>query len=343
MRRTGWAAGIGTPDASLQRMRKTSLAIVAGGHAAERRLSLESAHALADSLVGSRFAPSCIDLAEPGHVEHASLLALARFDYLLPLVHGAAIASVARLLGVPVLGNTETAVAAAVDKPIAKRLLAEAGLPVADGRTFTRMQIAARPHAIVARVGEEIGFPCVVKPASTSGSAGVGIAREPRELLAALVRAATWDARVVVEPFFDAREIEVEVIAGAPSRPAELVFRSELLDHETRVTPGAIEIVLPAMLAAPERDRLEAMAAAACAALGIDGVGRVEFLLDRNTHELLVNEVNPFPAFGPSSVFARILEADGMPAEQVVERLAADADTHAREEYRTRRELVREA
>lgn len=320
-------------------MQTRSLAVLAGGRSPEHDLSLDSAHALLKSLDGSRWNATLVAVQPSGEFPMTDPVASLRtFDYVLPLLRGAqgeGLNGLLRAFSIPVLGNSPAASSVCIDKPLAKRLLREAGLPVVGHVVIQRKNLAASPRETAQQIAREVGFPCFVKPASGVASAGAGVVWESRELLTALFRAAARDARVMVEPFLDAREIEVGVIGGMPSLPGELVYRSEHHDYETKRSADKLELVIPAMVDEIERERLRVMAVAACSALGADVVGRVEILRDRNSRELFVNEVNAAPAFQPAAPFSRIWEATGISPEKLVDRLAEACDAQVRDDFRT--------
>ncbi len=324
-----------------------SLALLAGGRTVEHDLSLESANALAASLEGSSFETTIIRIDAEGRWSVADPLnALSRFDYVLPLVHGdrgAGLHGLLSMLEVPVLGEEVAAAAIALDKPLSKRLLRESGLPVARDVVVSRRELASSPREVFARVAHEVGFPCFVKPATGCASAGCVPVWEPSQLVRALMAAAAFDSRILVEPWLDAREIEVGVVCGEASLPGELVFRSEIHDYATKLDASKLELVIPAMVNEQDRERLQAISVSAACALGLSSVGRVELFIDRNTKQIFVNEVNAVPAFGSGSPFPRLWEASGVPVEELVDRLAKAADARMRDLFRTRRSAAPEA
>lgn len=297
------------------------LAIIAGGRSPAREISLASARALLGELVGSpSFQAELVEVdAETSRLD---LDYLRRFDALLPLVHGA---QGAHLLGMLALTDRSILLdgeGLALDKPMAKRLMHEAGLPVLPGKVLTRREIASREvEALKEEIRRSLSFPCVVKPAGGVAAVGCSLVWEESELPAALARAAAFDSRVLLEPWLDAREIEVEVVAGEATRPGEMVFRGEILDHATRKDESRIELFAGA-LAEPWRQRqMVELGRSAAQALGIEGVARVELFLDRNGRGLYVNEVNAMPSFLPGSVFRRLWELEGVPVETLLSRL----------------------
>lgn len=320
-------------------MRERTLAVIAGGRTPGHDLSLDSAEGLRSSLAGTHWRPIVFAVHPSGEFPVPDAIRrLREFDYVLPLVHGAQGEGFHGLLeafDIPVLGEGASASALALDKPLAKRLLRDAGLPVLGHVLLSRKQLAAAPREACARVVREVGFPCFVKPASGVASVGTRVVRDIHDLSSALFHAASFDTALIVEPFLDAREIEVAVVGGAPSLPGELVYRSEHHDPATKRAPDGLELVIPAMVDATERDRLRAIAVAACAALGIEVVGRVEILRDRNTRELFVNEVNALPSFRQGAVFGRLWEASGASPARVLDRMAAACDARLRDRFRT--------
>ena len=320
-------------------MRERTLAVIAGGRTPEHDLSLDSAEGLRSSLAGTEWRPTLFAVHPSGEFPVPDAIRrLREFDYVLPLVHGLqgeGFHGLFEAFDIPVLGEGAAASAVALDKPLAKRLLRDAGLPIAGHVLISRKLLAASPREACSRVAREVGFPCFVKPASGVASVGTRVVWEARELSTALFHAASFDTELIVEPFLDAREIEVAVVGGAPSLPGELVYRSEHHDPATKRTGEGLELVIPAMVDAAERDRLRAIAVAACSALGIEVVGRVEILRDRNTRELFVNEVNALPSFRPGAVFNRLWEASGLPPARVLDRMAAACDARSRDRFRT--------
>lgn len=330
----------GTHGALSLHMPDLSLAVLAGGRSPAHDLSLDSAYALLKALEGSRWSATLVAVNASGEFPMTDpVAALRSFDYVLPLVRGGQGEGLLGLLDafeVPVLGERPTAAAVALDKPLAKRLLREAGLPVLGHVVVQRRHLAASPREICGRIARDVGFPCFVKPASGVASAGAGVVWDARELAPALFRAAARDARILVEPFLDAREIEVAVIGGVPSFPGELVYRAEHHDYATKCAADKLELVIPALVDETERERLRTLAVSASSALGIEVVGRVEILRDRNTRELFVNEVNAAPAFQAAAPFSRLWEASGLSPAGVVDRLAAACDARVRDRFRTR-------
>lgn len=320
-------------------MDRKTVAVIAGGRTPEHEISLRSGYELLESVPGSRYALELVAIDSEGSWSVADPARhLTGFDYVLPLVHGghgAGLHGMLSMLDVPLLGESAGGSTVALDKPLAKRLLRQSGLPVLPDVLFTRAQLAIEPHLVCERVDREIGFPCFVKPASGVASAGATPVYEPSMLMPALVRAAAFDSRVLVEKWIDAREIEVGVLGGELSRSGELVFRADFHDHASKRDAEKLELAVPALVDGTVEQEITTLARNAFAALELEAVGRVEIFLDRNDHSLWVNEVNALPSFHRAAAFRRLWEASGVSAEGILDRLVASADARMQELFRT--------
>ena len=107
--------------------------------------------------------------------------------------------------------------------------------------------------------------------------------------------------------------------SAAASEPGEIVFRGEFYDYEAKYTPGGMELLIPARISPPARDRVRELALRTFRAVGCEGLARVDFFVDGE--EVLVNELNTMPGFTPTSVYAKLLDASGVPYPALVDRL----------------------
>jgi D-alanine-D-alanine ligase len=267
----------------------------------------------------------------PGAAGRSSSELAAEIDVVFPIIHGrggedGSLQGLLEMAEVPYVGSGVLSSAVQMDKDFAKRLLAAAGLPVVPWITLRGDELAERALAASAgRAVEAVGFPCFVKPANSGSSVGTHRARDVGELEAALRDAARFDAKVLVERAVDAREIEVAVIGNRTpeaSLPGEICMTHEFYDYEAKYADDeGTELVIPAELEEAEVERMRAMALEAYRTLDAEGLARVDFLLERSTGELYINELNSLPGFTESSMFPRLWEATGLPYPALVDRL----------------------
>jgi D-alanine-D-alanine ligase len=228
------------------------------------------------------------------------------------------------LAGLPYVGAGVLGSAVAMDKAMAKTVLAQAGIPQAPWRLVTRGEWERDPGGIAAAIGNELGFPCFTKPANLGSSVGIAKVHGPEELAAALDLAAHFDRRIVVEAGVDARELEVSVLGNdhpVASVAGEIVPCNEFYDYDAKYVDDRSELIIPAQIPPDTLTRLQALAVAAFTALDLAGLARVDFFLDRRSGELILNEVNTIPGFTSISMYPMLWEASGLPLPALVDRL----------------------
>lgn len=250
-------------------------------------------------------------------------------DVVFPVLHGpmgedGTVQGLLELAGVPYVGCGVAASAVGMDKALMKAAFAAAGLPLLPWLLVRRSELAANPEAACDRVEAALSYPVFVKPANMGSSVGVSKAKDREGLRRAFAEAARYDRRIVVEQGIPAREIEISVLGNespVTSVPGEVVPSGEWYDYSAKYIDGGSQILIPA----PIDDALAARVSelAVLAFLAIDGAGlaRVDFLLDKETGELWLNEVNTMPGFTPISMYAKMWAASGLAYPALLDRL----------------------
>jgi D-alanine--D-alanine ligase len=271
----------------------------------------------------------------PGSLVTESLDGGATEVVVLPLVHGpmgedGTVQGLLELVGIPYCGPGVAGSAAAMDKGMAKALLAAAGLPQA--RHLYRREQSYGPE-LVAEVEGELGWPVFVKPANMGSSIGITRVKDPGGLEAALTTAARYDTAVVIEEAVtDAREIEMGVLGWPDLRtsvPGEIKPTHDFYDFEDKYVDGAAGLEVPADLPPGVAEEMGRLAIAACEALHVDSMARVDFFYEASGRGLLINEVNTIPGFTPISMFPRMWAESGIPYADLVDVLVDQARRRA--------------
>ena len=236
---------------------------------------------------------------------------------MLPLLHGpmgedGTVQGLLELADVPYVGAGVLGSALAMDKAMAKQVLAANGIAQARYRALRRAP-DARP-GLPDELAAELGLPCFVKPANMGSSVGVTKAHTVEELRDAIDHALTYDEWVVVEEAVVGREIEVAVLGNA--RPAGVAARRDRprrrvlrlrgqVRHRRRpaADPGAAD---------RRADRRGARAGRRVfQLLRCDGMARVDFFFEEGGRGFLCNEVNTMPGFTPISMYPKLWQAAG--------------------------------
>ena len=255
---------------------------------------------------------------------------LGRLDVVFPIIHGrggedGSLQGLLELAEIPYVGSGVLSTALQMDKDFAKRILADAGLPVTPWVTFSGAVLdrdglrAAAEHAET-----EIGFPVFVKPANSGSSVGISRAENIPELIAAIADAQRYDRKVIVEASVDAREIEVAVLGNdtpEASVPGEIRSTGTFYDYDAKYRDAATELIIPAELEPEETETIREMAIAAYQTLDAEGMARVDFLVEKGTNRLYINELNSLPGFTSGSMYPKLWEATGLPYAALLDRL----------------------
>lgn len=304
------------------------VAVLMGGWSAEREVSLNSGAAAAKALREAGYAVSVIDLERDlGAITAA--LAEAGPDVVFNALHGrygedGCVQGLLDIMGLPYTHSGLLASALAMDKPMALRLFAEAGIPVPEGRVVRREEGLS---------GDPLPRPYVAKPINEGSSVGVAIVRDGDPCPFA---AGAWPfigERALVERFIAGREITVAVMGERALGALEITSERGFYDYEAKYAPGGSRHLYPAPI--PPRDHDEALRLALLAhrTLGCRGVSRADFRYDdTRTGEpgrLYLLEVNTQPGMTATSLVPEIAGHAGISFPELVawmvENAACDA------------------
>ena len=260
---------------------------------------------------------------------------LSRVDVVFPVLHGpygedGTLQGLLELAGVPYVGSGVLASAAAMDKAVARVLLAAAGIAVTPAVTVRAAGWATERPAVLDEV-RALGLPVFVKPARGGSSIGISRVADLAELDRAVELALGCDPKVLVEAAVVGREVECGILEdelGQPqaSVPAEVrvVGDYEFYDFDAKYLDSATELHVPADLPAQVTADLQELARRAYRALDCEGLARVDFFVGADG-ALTVNEVNTMPGFTPTSMFPRMWAASGVSYPELVDRLVQAA------------------
>ena len=266
-------------------------------------------------------------------------------DVVFPVLHGpfgedGTIQGLLELANVPYVGAGVLASAVGMDKAFMKIAFAARGLPVGPYRVVVLHEWVA-DRRLADQAASALGLPLFVKPANLGSSVGISKAHDLSEVAPAIDLAFEFDRKVVIEAAVPAaREIEVGVLGNESpeaSVAGEIIPSREFYDYEAKYIDGGSVPIIPADLDEATSARIRQMAIEAFRAVDGAGLARVDFLLGRETGELVVNEVNTMPGFTTISMYAKLWAASGVDYPVLLDRLIALAlERHAaRQRLRT--------
>jgi D-alanine-D-alanine ligase len=266
-------------------------------------------------------------------------------DVVFPVLHGpfgedGTIQGLLELASVAYVGCGVLASAVGMDKLVMKTVFRAHGLRVPDWVAVDRADWRARPAAITAEIEAALAYPLFVKPANLGSSLGISKAADAAALATAITHAAAFDRRIVVERAVpNAREIECAVLGNASpdaSVPGEIVPSREFYDYEAKYIDSGSRLEIPAVLDDGVAREVRAQAIRAFRAIDGAGLARVDFLLDRLTGDLFLNEINTMPGFTTISMYSKLWGASGVDYPALIDRLITLAIERAKERSETR-------
>jgi len=270
--------------------------------------------------------------AEPIEQEHALALGVANtgeLDVVFPVLHGTfgedgTVQGFFELVNVPYVGAGVLGSAVGMDKAIAKDIFRAHGLPIVTHRTFLRKQWQRDPEAVLLECEAAMVYPMFVKPANLGSSVGIHKANNRADLQAGMDDAARYDRKLIVEQGLDAREIEVSVLGNddpIASVPGEIVPTKEFYSYAAKYLDNDSELRIPAPISTEHTEMIQQLAIMSFRALDCSGLARCDFLLEKSTGEIFVNELNTMPGFTPISMYPKLWEASGVSYSELIDRL----------------------
>ncbi len=291
-------------------------------------------------------------------------------DVIFPVLHGTygedgTVQGLLKLANIPFVGASVLGSAVGMDKDVAKRLLRDAGLPIAKFLVLKRnnvilaseapyrlVQGEARPESPISHPREsedqilnqampadrqveddkysfddivkKLSLPFFAKPANAGSSIGVSKVKSESDFEKAVDDAFSYDNKILLEEFIYCREIECSVLGNEnpiASLPGEIIPTHEFYDYDAKyIDENGAALQIPATLPQKKVKEVQALAVKTFQTLCCEGMGRVDFFLDKK-NRFFVNEINTIPGFTKISMYPKLWEASGIPYPKLIDRL----------------------
>jgi D-alanine-D-alanine ligase len=320
---------------------RVRVAVLLGGRSSEHEISITSGRSVLAALDPARYDTVTVEIGRDGRWELGTgasagsvaetlpvptaggvAATLADVDVVLPILHGpfgedGTVQGLLELAGVPYVGAGVAASAVCMDKDLAKAVLRARGIPVT--------------RSVTVREGDPIDhpfeYPVFVKPARLGSSVGISKVRAAEELEPAVAVARRHDDKVLIEENVDGIEVECGVLGNRTpiaSLPGEIVAHgfegADWYDFSAKYDEGGMDLIVPPRIPADVIARVQEVSVDAFVATECEGMARVDCFVT-GEGEVLVNELNTIPGFTPTSVYAKLFEASGVPYGELLDRL----------------------
>ncbi len=314
------------------------VAVLCGGRSPERRVSLFSGTAVANGLLKKGHEVMLLDIAEavdaaryqvggeipPPSTEQLVLptgkkelgrgvmqcVSTAEMAFL--ALHGGVgedgrLQGFLECMGIPYTGSGPLGSMLAMDKLISKRLFDSVGIPTP---RWMELDLSLSPKSLSEAIGARLGYPCVIKPASSGSSLGVMMAADEEELCRALDEAKEAGCSYFAERRIVGRELTLPLLGSDLLPPVEICPLEGFYDYHNKYT-GRTREICPAQISEDVLSRARAVSRAAAHLLHLRGYARFDFMLD-HTGGLWLLEANTLPGMTESSLFPLAARSAGI-------------------------------
>lgn len=252
-----------------------------------------------------------------------------RIDVVFPVLHGengedGAMQGLLQMAGIPYVGSHVAASAVAMDKTLTKLVADHAGVPQAVWQLVRSGELENHMENTLSALELRFRYPMFVKPAGTGSSVGVSKAADREALRQALLHAAQYDSKILVEEFIHGREIEVAVMGNenpVASICGEIDSGAEFYDYDAKYITDTSTAYVPARIPEDVAEVVRESAVKVYSAIGCQGLSRVDFFVTYEENRVVFNEINTLPGFTSISMYPKLFEASGIPYSQLIDEL----------------------
>lgn len=250
-------------------------------------------------------------------------------DVVFPVLHGengedGAMQGLLQLAGIPYVGPHVSASAVSMDKTLTKLVADKAGVTQAAWHLVRRGDLDSRMEQTLDTLESRFAYPMFVKPSGTGSSVGVSKAADRAALAQALIAAAVYDDKILVEEFIRGREVEVAVMGNdnpMASVCGEIDSGADFYDYDAKYITDTSVAYIPARIDGEVEEQVRDAAVKIYSAIGCQGLSRVDFFVTYDDNKVVFNEINTLPGFTSISMYPKLFDASGIPYGQLIDEL----------------------
>ena len=262
-------------------------------------------------------------------------------DVIFPVLHGlygedGTFQGLFELLKVPYVGCGVLASCTCMDKVYTKVILDKAGIRQAkseyvrkykDKYIYVDKSFNERIYTldeICEIVEKTLQYPMFVKPSRSGSSVGVNKANNRKELKNAIEFASKYDNKILVEQGIVGHEVECAVLGNEEviaSSVGEIKSADEFYDFDSKYINSASKTVIPAEISEDKIEEIRRIAVKAFKAVDGKGLSRVDFFVENETGNVMLNEINTMPGFTNISMYPKLFEHVGIKYSELLDKL----------------------
>ena len=336
-------------------MAKLKVAVIFGGMSTEKEVSCISASSVIKHLDVNKYeifpiyissngnwykVKSANELEEKTEIENI-MKYLKNVDVIFPVLHGlygedGTIQGLFELLNKPYVGCKVLASSVGMDKVYSKIIFEKANINQAkyiyvkkDDNNYIYVddkfnEEKLNLNGIINKVINNIKFPMFIKPSNSGSSVGINKAHNKEELEKAIIEAAKYDKKILIEEGINGREVECAVLGNEEviaSCVGEVKSASEFYSYNAKYNDDNSKTIIPAPIDKAQEEQIQKLAIKAFKAIDGKGLSRVDFFIENNTGKIYINEINTLPGFTSISMYPKLFEHDQIEYSKLLDNL----------------------
>lgn len=287
------------------------VAVLLGGHSAEREISLQSGQAVLEAL---RHCGVDAHPFDPGKKQLAALLD-EKFDRAHIALHGrfgedGTVQGALELMGIPYTGSGVMASALAMDKWRTKLIWQAVGVN-------SPLSLLINEQSDFERVVEKLGLPLIIKPAREGSTIGLSKINQAQDIEQAYRLAAEHDSLVLAEAFIEGVELTAAILGETALPLVKIAVAGELYDYEAKYLSDDTRYFCPCGLPEDQERLIQIQALKAYQTLGCEGWGRIDLILSQDGQFYFL-EANTSPGMTSHSLVPMAARTAGIGFEDLV-------------------------
>ena len=270
----------------------------------------------------------------------------------LPIMHGplfedGCLQGFLELSEVAYVGSGPLASAMAMDKAVTKLISASHGVNIAPYKVLRRSEKQEQRTLVMEQAVSTFGWPLFIKPACLGSSVGIHKVNNLNELKLAIDDAFCYDNKILIEQAIKGRELEVAVLRQKDkilvSVAGEICMRSkaDFYSYQAKYhDKQAAQLIIPALLSKTQLDELQEAARLTFISLECDGLARVDFFLEEDSQQFILNEINTMPGFTQISMYPKLWQCSGIEYSELLNILIEQANWNFKKSNKLTRDYL---
>lgn len=266
---------------------------------------------------------------------------LKQMDCIFPVLHGlygedGTLQGLLELLKIPYVGCKVLSSSISMDKAYTKIIFEKAGLKqapyvyikkVKEQYCYIEKDFEERIlelKDISRKIEKKLSYPMFIKPSNSGSSVGISKAKNNQELEQAIKLASKYDKKIIIEQAINAREIECAVLGNEEvkaSNIGEVLSAEEFYTFSSKYKNENSKTIIPKEIPEQIIEQIRKEAIKAFKAVDGKGIARVDFFLEKETNEILINEINTMPGFTNISMYPQLWEKTGISYSKLLDKL----------------------